>query len=397
MSKRKSGSSRIVMVTWLIGVLAATEACSPAPEGHAQLDDMAFRRGAPNVALLIGEPNGLTGIDLDLNMMDETLNRETGGSFEVRRIWREDAQAVVEATRQAALDVGDEGTLFWFFSGHGSTDGQLITEPGAVDFDDVAAAIKASRAKPLKRLMLFVDACFSGNLVDGRNEVARGETEGATFSLVENGAESLAELATRSLSPKAGRYSATLADQLLVVAAADAQTESLAGNDGSTFTKGVWQAFHAAREDSETTIASFLDQVSRNTLANSGGQHFPVYKAFPGATLLNERLSSEESAAPPVFLFMAEEDAGGSTPLFLSCEKDRSVTAVCVGAAADSCSPATGVAIHELAARAGRRYFATNSGLRAQAGETLTVVTAEQATGSQTAVQSFVVQPMNGP
>jgi hypothetical protein len=284
---------------------------------HSGLRDLAASRDAKNIAVLVGAPTNLPGIDLDLNMMNEVLSGPNG-AFEVRRSWRQSASAVVETVRQAAVDVGDNGTLFFFFSGHGAQNGQLLAESGGMlDFDRITAAIKESRTRPLKRFMVFVDACFSGNLVNGTVAVGRDDRPDATVvALRSNDGEeasdssvSLSDMSemltgkvTAAVTKNSTSYAATLTEQLLVLSAANRNTTSLAGGDGSTFTKGVWQAFRDMAKNRSTTIRSFLKQVHENTRRNSGGHHTPVYRVFPEKAVLDDLLSGT-----------SEPDAGGGT------------------------------------------------------------------------------------
>ncbi len=77
---------------------------------------------------------------------------------------------ITTSLTSAASQVGDGGTLYWIHSGHGADNGTLCTTGNPtewVELSDSMAAIKKGREgkPPLKRLVMFVLSCFSGEFI----------------------------------------------------------------------------------------------------------------------------------------------------------------------------------------------------------------------------------------
>ena len=92
---------------------------------------------------------------------NEKLPSFTGSEF------KED---ITTALTAAASQVGDGGTLYWIHNGHGADTGELCTHGDKsewVNLSDAMTAIqKGLEGKPpLKRLVMFVLSCFSGEFI----------------------------------------------------------------------------------------------------------------------------------------------------------------------------------------------------------------------------------------
>jgi hypothetical protein len=370
----------------------------------SDLDDLAFDTRAKNIAVIVGAPNDLPGIDYDVDMMKRALAAE-GRGFEVRTVWKPSAAELVKQTAAAAADVGDGGTLFFFFSGHGAESGHLMAQPGFVNFDDVTAGIKKARSKPLKRFVAMIDSCFSGQMVDGQMAVARGDGQAAgTFSLQEDSAQEAAALeqlgggvADATMTSLVGKnaesssYAGQMAEQILVVAAANRVTTSLAGTRGSTFTKSVYEALRSLETKPSATIREFLAVTKEKTRSASGGHHTPVYRVFPAESVLNDRLTGSDattvdpSQTDPVVtpdvdadLFLALKDAGadGSSPLVVSAKTGLKRMSICAGTKTECTSAsATLVAFDPSSLTiSGRGVFDSRAALSIEANKTYTLI-----------------------
>ena len=71
--------------------------------------------------------------------------------------------------------------MLWYFSGHGSSDGQMIAAGGSgFNFESVAKAMRQARGDmAFKRLIVLIDACFAGNAVDGNTQITANSGSGA--------------------------------------------------------------------------------------------------------------------------------------------------------------------------------------------------------------------------
>lgn len=161
-------------------------ACSVEPTSN--LNNLSANAKAKNIAVLFGGPAEIQNppskmdkkttssfqntINKDLQRMSEML---TDLGFEVHQKPLATKEEIISMSAKHAADVGSDGTLFWYFSGHGSAGdkksgrekGCLETVDGCLTFEPVAAAIKAARTTPIKRFLFVSYSCFSGQFVNG--------------------------------------------------------------------------------------------------------------------------------------------------------------------------------------------------------------------------------------
>lgn len=307
MSHTKGFFSAVVVFT-----LLATVGCAPKFRASGQLRDLAYDSSAKNIALLFGAPNGLPGIDRDLASVKSVLeDPRAGNSFEVRVINEATKEKILEATRDAAIKVGQNGTLFWYFSGHGAESGTLMTIGGMLNFSEVTDVIKSSRETPVKRMFAFFDSCFSGQMVDGSATVKSGQ--GASFGLqgddstfLKQVAESYAQTAADSFHDNSAVavMAPNAYEQLIVMSAAQNNQTSLATSGGSIFTNAVANVFRNFKSSKpNATIGDFLNGVTDETKESSGGHHTPAYRVLPEQGVMSESLfktgGSSQNQAPP--------------------------------------------------------------------------------------------------
>jgi hypothetical protein len=86
--------------------------------------------------------------------------------FEIREFQSLTKDQLLEQTIKAAHDVGPAGTLFWYVTTHGWSDGFSMKE-GRVHAADLEGALRTAREGmgPIKRLYMLFDYCGSGGLV----------------------------------------------------------------------------------------------------------------------------------------------------------------------------------------------------------------------------------------
>ena len=153
----------------LIGALAlALTGCSGKVE-EAQTKGLAQGGDGQNYAVLFGAPNGLAGVPTDVRELGSLLqDRQYDFRFRVISNANATAQQIIDATADAASTAD---SLLWFFSGHGNT-GILMADDRSFTFHEVADGIREARNNvPLKRLLVFIDSCYAGSFVDGREPI----------------------------------------------------------------------------------------------------------------------------------------------------------------------------------------------------------------------------------
>ena len=274
-------------------------ACGPAPQGNrGQVKDLAADKNARNVALIIGAPNDLGGVNRDVAEVSKMFrNPELGFQVVVKN--RATSRDFIEQTELAARSLDENSTLFWYYSGHGLQDGSLFAQDQqVVHFSQILAAIKRVRSKPFKRLIVVMDSCFSGQNVDGRGAIIPASMQSARLT-------SAVGAVHKDLNGAAAASDDRPFEEALVIAAARKNQTSLdAGAEyGGIFTASWRSVLTKQFQDRTKTIRNMVDATIAATVQNSQGQHTPVFRVAP-ESLLNEPLigagpdSSQPSSVP---------------------------------------------------------------------------------------------------
>jgi len=232
---------------------------------------------AKNVALLVGVSYGLPGIDLDLKNVRE-IATHPGYRFDINELF-EDKGTVANVSKHLtdlAESVTDGGTLFFYFSGHGSREG-ILMDDRLMKVGEIRAAIEKGRANkgPLDRLVMMFDSCYSGALVNPlRKTVSLEESNRSSEEFIDSLTESL---------QKANRGEQYW-KKLFVFASSRADETSAAGNAGSAFTVSLRKAFDEAVL-AKSKMAEFVTKTQKYT----ANHHHPVARLVP-VTLGDELL-----------------------------------------------------------------------------------------------------------
>ncbi len=272
--------------------------CQPRTNVNSHLRDLAYDSSAKNIALVFGAANGLPGITDDLNTMKQVLEDPQGGNgFQVIMVNDATRDQILNATKEAAVAAGENGTIFWYFTGHGAESGQLMTTGGMLPFAEVSDAIRSVRQTPVKRMFAFFDSCFSGQMVDGDATVKRftsknfnTEISDRTMKVAE---ENYADAAAGSFFDQSPivKMGPSAYEQLIVMSASQRYETSLAGSGGSQFTNALSNVFRALKSSKpNATIGEFLDGVKTETTRSSGGHHTPTYRVMPEQAVLGDSL-----------------------------------------------------------------------------------------------------------
>jgi len=234
---------------------------------------------------------------------------------------------IVRATKEAAIAAGENGTIVWYFSGHGDEGGSLMSTTGMLPFRDVTAAIRSVRRTPVKRMFVFLDSCYSGQNVDGtaiikslRAKDASNEiTDEELNILAENQADLVADTFIEEsfqdeLTEKSGTMKVrhrvvrrpvvrrpvpppSAADayaQLLVMSSSSRKETSLSASTGSYFTAALFEMFSCIEASGDNlTIGTFVEGVKNSVTVStypSGSPMTPAFRAMPNDGILNDTL-----------------------------------------------------------------------------------------------------------
>lgn len=288
-----------------IAILSGNTACGPSHNSNTGLEFTVANRSAKNIALLIGAPNDLPGVRRDIINVGQML-RQSNLGYEVQEINRASRTQILNAAANVGRSISAESTVFFYFSGHGAQSGTLISQGnGSVTLKEVASAIgKNVSGGRFTRFIGVIDACFSGQSVDGNQAIFLNESDQTNVNAV-SFTNSLASGSGKGLFDFNFTNSATNGNvakgnapfnQGLVLAAARKSEMSL---DGGSAIGGVFTAswLSAIKTNSSATIGEILERARQKTIRNSGGSHTPVWKAMP-SSFLAERFNGGGGQSP---------------------------------------------------------------------------------------------------
>lgn len=116
-------------------------------------------------ALIFQNQPGPTRVDFQV--FDQVL-ADPRVNFDVKFI---DGPTVQEMTTLTAETARKADVLVWVFSGHGGEDGSSVGTDRDFFITEMIDAIRSARTKPLKRLEIFVETCYSGTAVNGKTQI----------------------------------------------------------------------------------------------------------------------------------------------------------------------------------------------------------------------------------
>jgi len=294
-------ASRVLLGAWMsVVTVLVTSACGQR-ESSATLKFRPYDPNANNVFLVVGAPNGLAGVPTDIREMSAVLSDASNGfNWQVVSNGNATKAYILDQLTTQAAAVGENGTLGLYVSGHGSKDGKFMTADGMMGYKEVATAIAAGRAQPLRRLMSFNDSCFSGHWVDGNGSLPEdmaNMNESAEFFAdpspeeAQSLAESQADVMAEALAIGDSKNKADQIEQFLTFAASKKSQTSLdyGRAKGGAFTWALRQTFAGLKQENRAaTMSDFVKKTVDRTWQETR-HHLPVYKAVP-AVMLQEKL-----------------------------------------------------------------------------------------------------------
>lgn len=280
-----SFTSLRLRVVYSLFLAIPTSACGRSTETSARLSGLAHSEDGHNVAVLMGAPNGLPGVATDIREVD-LLFRDDEMNLGFNEVIKDDRASTRDIFTKTAQAAANADTLLWYFSGHGSR-GVLLAEDRSFRFSEVADAVMSARnEKPLERLIVLIDSCYSGSFVDGRNPIIPG-----TKSTISHKC-SVAADAKDSEDPftEISRYEGTLYRQAFVLTSStkDQSSVDLGRSRGGAFTwtlRGSITRFKT--ENPEATIRQISEKTRTDTKKIAG--HTPVWRGIPSETVMNEK------------------------------------------------------------------------------------------------------------
>lgn len=190
---------------------------------------------ASNMALMVGVSHGLPGIDIDVENMDAIIHHP---AFQYQDQKLEEEKGTIKNVEgrlsKTATLAGSKGSLFFYFSGHGSAN-NIYLQDGLLSVSRMRTAIEQGRKSlgPLLRLTLMFDSCYSGSLLGPFRSVLK---------LAELEPETTAETFASNVVSVFGSRSSYWR-KLFVFASSRADETSLAGEEGSVFTVALKKAY----------------------------------------------------------------------------------------------------------------------------------------------------------
>lgn len=238
---------------------------------------LAVNSKAQNYGLLVGVSHGLPAIDIDLNNMDAMAKNPSYQFSSLQLLDEQGTQAgVLRELEHQSNRVDEEGTFLFYYSGHGDP-GLLVLEDINTKVEKLRGAIQAGRAglSPLARLVVILDSCFSGSLLDPFNVLS------LKFSDEKSSSERLANAVTAAFSADRDQ---PYWKSLFVFASSRATETSLGGMNGSEFTNALKKGFEETLA-AKGTMAQWVELTKKYTKV-----HHPVERFVP-TTMADELLA----------------------------------------------------------------------------------------------------------
>lgn len=302
----------------LAGLVVFSTACQQESGSGSETKSLSRLKDKTNIAvLLMGSMEGIPGVRQDPEHMKQALTSSDWG-FQIRaKGTSETAAEIIKDAADAAVAVGyDGGTFFFYFSGHGAEDGSLIAADRGYMFSEVADAIRQARKDPvtgktraIARGIIFADACFSGNLVDGSGAVSANLTSQSTNSFaLAPGSIGIANLPQMNVDDKktsrvlealekmTGAIVAQkegLFDEMIIIGSSNKMETSGDTNSGGVGTNAFIDALTAAND--QTTFGQFFEAMSRNAYGQT-----PVYKTVPETLRQQPVKGADETGQAPL-------------------------------------------------------------------------------------------------
>ena len=253
------------------------------------LNGLANGSTGKNAAVIFGAPHGLEGVPTDVREFSKLL-KEPQYNFQFPVVASNGDATVAAILALTAETAKNADTLIWYFSGHGNT-GIMLASDTTFTFHQVADALKTARLnKPLKRLIVLIDSCYSGSFINGSSPIVEDSVPQRHYKCARPSEPTdapgsdifdvLDSMKDRGIFEQAFVMSSSTKDESSV---------DLGAEKGGAFTWALRQVMADLRQNRD---GATLDEFARATTARTQreGDHTPVYKAFPSSLMLNEKM-----------------------------------------------------------------------------------------------------------
>jgi hypothetical protein len=156
----------------LLGVLTVAASCRTSDRDDSALEGFSASSSAGNVAVLMtayGSTPGMAGLfETDMAQIKQVISDPAGNyAFNTTLVQAAGHNRMLQAIKDGASRVSEDGTLMVFITAHGATNGTLQPNDQAyatLGYSHILGAIREGRAgKKFRRLVLFISACYSGS------------------------------------------------------------------------------------------------------------------------------------------------------------------------------------------------------------------------------------------
>ncbi len=375
-------------------------------QGSSRVKFNPFDRNVKNVALVVGSPNGLEGVPRDIQNVSQML-RDPMFGYEVVVINNATADQILSKAQEIGQGLSPTSTVFFYYSGHGSDDGTLVSQ-GYQGFrmSSVAKRIAQGYGKgKFKRFIAVMDSCFSGQNVNGDDAMFLAGAKTKTKKSEQEMLQSSLGFMSSEMRPKADGDLPF--EQALIVSAAqrNQESEDMGSSIGGAFTAS-WMRVMKSKlgQSGGATIQTILDETKQATESFTGGSHTPAWKAMP-ESMLSEPLGGSGGGGGPspapvplaADIFLAYGDAANGAMVFLSIPDSAGAGSaeLCKGEKV-ACSTGSGQKIMSFVAAtalklSSRAVFRGEKNITPVDGETLTVVL-RKSDGSALEARSYIVR-----
>lgn len=271
-----------IKIFQILALLALT-ACG------AKSNGLSYDPWKDNRAVLFGSPNGLSGVKTDIRELQKMFSDEAYGFGELSILTNENASAVDIIASSASAAEG-ASTLIWYFSGHGSP-GSLLAVDREFTFSEVADKIIEKRGRPLDRLIVMIDSCFSGSFVDGKTPIiGKANLEDPVAIDVGSIAIKKCFRGTIPYGVNWKLYADVLYKEAFVFASStkDQTSADLGKEKGGAFTYALRMSIaESHKENPELSFMELAKKTQKKT--EYEGDHNPVFNDYPKSKILDDK------------------------------------------------------------------------------------------------------------
>ncbi len=263
-----------------------------------------FILGVPGVSSSKGETNEeestfLYGVKSDVDKYTSLFNSSRFSHFKVYSLYDPaNIDAVFNKLREAVSHIDENGTLVLVYTGHGlAGSGDWDLGPDSIGLRDFYRIIRevrttkdqsgATKFKPLQRIVVISDSCYSGALAEGQAQALQERTTIIGTVGPENQAARLANALSKDKDGLA------VAKEVIIIASADKLNKSYdiglkwgRGGKFSYYFEKSFRKFEASNQ--ESTLGDWInDAVSSTNGYWSGTKQRPTF-FVSNESLLNE-------------------------------------------------------------------------------------------------------------